>query len=242
MSIDCAHSLEVDVGRRRRRDQRPAADPRTGHVATERGAGALVEVGDVVRGVPRRVRDAPVADRLAAGQHAQVALRDRDDIAPQPVEVVAVQPSRARHEPLRVGEVRRAALVDPYLEVRPAAHQRAGGARVVEVDVGQQQGARTSSPSASSSVCVGGLGAGIDEHVADLMSADAMRHTLEHHVDLAGHGVSHGRPRCPDSWSPGRGRSTTRGGSRSRRDPARAAPAPTTARRRRSPPRAATGR
>ena len=139
--------LDVDVGRRRRGERvRVGRDDDAGHVADERPAGVVVEVADVVGGVAGGVLDAEgVLDPgLAALEHPQVLLRDRDDLAPQPRQALlaAVEPRRARDEPLGVDEVLGAALVDVDRQVGPAAHERARGAGVVEVDVGQQQRAR----------------------------------------------------------------------------------------------------
>jgi hypothetical protein len=67
--------LEVDVGRRRRRQHRSAVDAHAADVADEGHAGRLVQVGDVVGRVTRRVLDAPRAEALAAEQHAQALLR-----------------------------------------------------------------------------------------------------------------------------------------------------------------------
>ena len=60
-------------------------------------------------------------------------------LAPEAVEVVAVEPPRRGLEPRRVDEVRRADLGDPHRQLWVALHDRAGGARVVEVDVREQQ-------------------------------------------------------------------------------------------------------
>ena len=68
-----------------------------------------------------------------------VLLRHRRELAPEPVEIVAVQPARARLEPRRVDEVRRPDLRDVHLEAGMLADERARGACVVEVDVREQQ-------------------------------------------------------------------------------------------------------
>jgi hypothetical protein len=68
-----------------------------------------------------------------------VRLRHRHELAPQAVEVVAVEPPRAALQPFRVDQVRRADLRNVDLEPGVLAHQRARRARVVEVDVRQQQ-------------------------------------------------------------------------------------------------------
>ena len=81
-------------------------------------------------------------------------------VAPEPLHVVAVEPRRAGDELRGVDDVPRAALVDGDHEVRPAAHERAGRAGVVEVDVRQQDRARDASPSASNSVASQDCGPG----------------------------------------------------------------------------------
>src|SRR5262249_8468864 len=105
-----------------------------------------------------------------------------------------VQPPRARDQPLGVGQVRRAALVDPYLQLRPAAHERPGRAGMVEVDVGQQQHALHVVAERRKQRLVARLGADVEQHVADLVTADAVGDALEHDVDLAGHRVQVGHP------------------------------------------------
>ena len=68
-----------------------------------------------------------------------VRLRHGRELAPQRVEGVAVEPARARLEPRRVDEVRRADLRDVHLQARVLADEHARGAGVVEVDVREQQ-------------------------------------------------------------------------------------------------------
>ncbi len=146
-SVDRAvPGLDVDVGRRRRReDVVRRRDPDAGDVADERGAARLVQEGDVMRGVAGRVLDPErVEDRLAAREHVQVRLGHRRHLAPQVGQALlaAEEPGRARHELLRRGQVRRAALVHVDRRAGPAPHERAGHARVVEVDVREQDRAR----------------------------------------------------------------------------------------------------
>src|SRR3954447_8488539 len=77
--------LDVDVGRRRRGERVGVGrDADAGHVADEGHAARRVEVADVVGGVAGRVLDPEGALHLglAALEHPQVALRDRDDLAP----------------------------------------------------------------------------------------------------------------------------------------------------------------
>ena len=53
--------------------------------------------------------------------------------------VLAVETGRARQQPARIDQVRRAARMDVDLEVRIALDERSGGSGMVEVDVGQKQ-------------------------------------------------------------------------------------------------------
>ena len=102
---------------------------------------SAVEVADVVGGVARRVLHVEAEHGLAAGQDLEVLLGDRDDLAPGLAQALlpAVQPRGARDELLGIGHVRRAAFVYVHVEVGPAAHERARGAGMVEVDMGEEQ-------------------------------------------------------------------------------------------------------
>jgi hypothetical protein len=129
--------IEVELRRRRRRQHGAAwldADAR--RVARiERPV--AVEVGDVVRRVPGRREAIEAEDVFADDVH--VLLRYRREFAPERVERVAVQPSRASFEALGRDQVRCPDLRDVHLERRVLADEYAGGARVVEVDVAEQQ-------------------------------------------------------------------------------------------------------
>ena len=106
-----------------------------GIAGVERAVG--VEVADVVRGVAGR-REALEPDDAVAGD-LDVLLRDGRELAPEDVERVAVEAARARLEPARVDDVRRADLGDVDAQPGVFAHERPGGAGVVEVDVREQQ-------------------------------------------------------------------------------------------------------
>ena len=129
--------FEVDVGRRRGREHELARfDANAGRVARIERAVAI-EVADVVVRVAgarnRRKAEGLVADDV------DVLARDGGELAPEPVEVVAVEPSRAALEPARVDEVRRADLGDVHLQPGMLADEHARGACMVEVDVREQQ-------------------------------------------------------------------------------------------------------
>ena len=92
--------------------------------------------------VPRRVQDLQLAaahrEALAAGEDVHVPLGHGQELAPQPVHVVAIEPARAVQQLGRVDHVRRPRLVHADPDVGVLAHEGAGGAGVVEVDVGEE--------------------------------------------------------------------------------------------------------
>ena len=136
----------------------------------------------------------PAVEALAARQDAQLRLRDRDDLAPEALHVVAVE---ARRRWRRASTGRRGAALRARArrhDVRPAPHERAGRAGVVEVDVRQQdapaaRGRRAPRRSASSHDC----GPGIDEDVADAAAADDVRAPEVQDVELLVAGGRHRR-------------------------------------------------
>ena len=135
---------DVDVRRRRRRQHvRARADADAAGVADVGDAGPRVEEARVMRGVAARVGHldpgAAERQRLAVDEHAHALGRHHGELAPQPVHVRAVEALRARQQLRRIDQVRRAALVHVHRQVRMAAHERPGGAGMVEVNVRQQQ-------------------------------------------------------------------------------------------------------
>src|SRR6266498_969628 len=82
--------------------------------------------------------EAVEADDLGA-DGLDVLLGYRRELAPERVELVAVEPSRARLEARRVDEVRGADLRDVHPQPRMLADERACRARVVEMDMREQQ-------------------------------------------------------------------------------------------------------
>jgi hypothetical protein len=66
-----------------------------------------------------------------------VCFGDRRQLAPQVVERVAVEASCTAFEPGRVDEVRRADFGDVDVQRWVLAHEHAGGAGMIEVDVAQ---------------------------------------------------------------------------------------------------------
>ncbi len=136
-------ALEVDVGWRRRRQHVAGTDPNAGGVAHIGGAVAGVEVADVVHGVARGIGDleATSLDRhgLAAAQRPERSNRHRQELAPQPVHVGAVEPRRAGQQLLGTGQVPGAQVVDVHGHARHPSDNRPRRAGVVEMDVREQQ-------------------------------------------------------------------------------------------------------
>ena len=129
--------LEVDLRRGRGGEDEPSGrDPHAERVAVvERPV--VVQVGDLVGGVARG-RDALEPEHVVA-HHADVRLGHGRELAPELVEGVAVQAPRARLEPRRVDDVRRADLRDVDDQVGVLPHERPGRSGVVEVDVREEE-------------------------------------------------------------------------------------------------------
>ena len=87
----------------------------------------------------RGVGNMEAVQLLAAVQHADVRRRHGQDLAPEPLHVLAVQPLRACEQSARVDQVRRAPFVHPDLQVGPALDECARRARMVEMDVRQRE-------------------------------------------------------------------------------------------------------
>lgn len=142
------HFGRVELGRAGRRlDELAAVDVKLAvgkpeHVAGEDGLGLLVDDADVVLGVARGVDHEQFAAAELDGQ-AFVGVddalgRDGQDVAVDVLDVVlAVNRGDAGDKLGGLGHVARAARMDDELGVREFAHERAGAAGVVEVDMGE---------------------------------------------------------------------------------------------------------
>ena len=122
--------------------------------------------------VAGRVRDLEALDGLAALQSPQPVLGHRHELAPEPVHVVAVELGGALEQLRGIHHVRRSALVHVDHELREALRERAGGARVVEVDVRQQEGAGHGLAEHLEQRVEARSGPGIDDHAVHLVRAD----------------------------------------------------------------------
>ena len=142
-SIVRSHGVEVDLGRRRRCEDEPAR-ARSGPRPRRRCRAS-------------RPRGGTRPDAQAwpgAGKHARPTTRVADDadvllghgreLAPELVERIAVQPPRARLEPARVDEVRRADLRDVHRAAPDARARAPRRRRRGRGGCGRGAGARTS--------------------------------------------------------------------------------------------------
>ncbi len=95
-----------------------------------------------VAGIVERIEPPAVAevDRADLAKHHQAFLRDRQEVAEQAVHHVAEHSVRAGHQLAGVGEVACALLMHHDLGVREGGRDVADAARVIEVDVGDDDG------------------------------------------------------------------------------------------------------
>jgi len=143
----------------------------------------------VVRRVPGGVGDLERPELLAAVQHSHVLLRDGKHRSPQAIHVLTVEPRRAREEPRRIDQVRRAALVHPHLELGEALDERAGSAGVVEVNVCEREDARALLTERVEQRLDRRAGPAVDQDVADLEDGDHARVAAVVDVDRPDHGL-----------------------------------------------------
>ncbi len=71
----------------------------------------------------------------------------------------------------------RTAFMNEYLEIRPLLHECARGAGMVEMDVSEQQCARSPIPQFVEQPIEAGGGSAIDEHIVDLPRSHALLQT-----------------------------------------------------------------
>ena len=83
----------------------------------------------MVRGVARG-REALEPEQLGTND-VDVLLRHRCELAPERVELVAVEPARAALQPRRVDEMRRSDLGDVDLQPRVLSDERSRGSGVI---------------------------------------------------------------------------------------------------------------
>ena len=95
-----------------------------------------------MRGVSRGIGDlqgpSTGRDGFAALQLAESLAGNRQELAPQPIHVLAVQAGGAREQFRRIREVRCTALVDEHVNRRVLLDETPGNAGMVQVDVRQQ--------------------------------------------------------------------------------------------------------
>jgi hypothetical protein len=142
---------------------------------------------------------------LAAAEDVNALLGNRQDLAPEAAHVLAVEAPGARQQLGGVDEVRGAALVHVDLDIGPAPQQGAGAAGVVEVDVGEQNGARGIAAERVDDPAQARLGPGVHQDVADLPAADHPLGAQVGDVDqtgqwTAGSRLREGRGGRPRTW------------------------------------------
>src|ERR1700676_2810939 len=134
---------EIDIWRRRgRKNERAVLDADPGGVSDEGNAAVVVEIADMVGGVPRGIDHVELAhsegEGLAAFEDAKIFRRHREGLAEQARQVGTPQAGRAGEQLRRVGHVRRAVFMDVHGKPRIFSDERAGSAGVVQVNVGQK--------------------------------------------------------------------------------------------------------
>ena len=106
---------------------------------------ARFEEAHVVPRVPRRVGHFEIAlahaDVFAAIETPEIGGRHGQKLTPQRLQLIPPKLTRAGHEAAGVGQVAHTRGVDEHLDVRVFRHERPGRAGVIEVDVGEQEGA-----------------------------------------------------------------------------------------------------
>ena len=133
------------------------------------------------------------SEALVACKHGDRLARHGSHLAPQPIHRVAVQPCGARQQLRRIDQVRRARFVDEHAQPRIVAHERARGARMIEMDVRQQQRRHVGHRDAgafelASKHGKGARWSGIDQrHAAFAVQhagGDDARHALKQQIDV----------------------------------------------------------
>ena len=129
----------------------------------------------MVEGVAGCVGDEEAEHLLPARERAQVLLGHRRHLTPEPIHLVAVELAGAGEKLGGIGQVTGAAPVDVDGQLREAPHQAARGARVVEVDVGEQEGAWLLAAESRQQRPHAQLGPGVDQDSVQLPAADHPR-------------------------------------------------------------------
>ena len=111
-------------------------------VADERDAFGRVKIGDVMECVTGSIEHAQFPrterKRLAAREHMQIFLGDRQKVAEQSTQIVAIQPLSAGEQIRRVGHMIGAARVNINLQMRIFLYKRTAGTGVVQMNVRQE--------------------------------------------------------------------------------------------------------
>ena len=130
------------------KNERLSFNADAGGVADERDAFARVKIGDVMECVAGCIEHAQFPrterKRLAAREHVQIFLGDRQKVAEQTTQIVAIQPLSAGEQIRRVGHMIGAARVNINLQMRIFLYKGTAGAGVVQMNVRQENGLQVS--------------------------------------------------------------------------------------------------
>ena len=140
----------------------------------------------MVARVARGVGDAKSLDLLSPTQRDDVCGRHGQHLPPEALHVVAVQPARALQQLLRIDEVRRPDLMHVYAKLREPLDERARGAGVIEMDVGEEERARLALEAREQGLKTR-RGTRIDDQAVQFVGADDAVAPQMHAVDQVGH-------------------------------------------------------
>src|SRR5207245_8555484 len=118
-----APCLQIDIRRRRGSQYAPVPDPNSGDIAGEGHPGQLVQVGDVMGGMAWRIGHPEGSKNLAAAEHPEPLDRHGEHLAPEALDVLAIQARGASKQLGGIGYMRGTALVYPNLGSREALDQ-----------------------------------------------------------------------------------------------------------------------
>ena len=116
------------------------ASTNAGRIAHERHAAFPVEITHVMGRMTGGIGHLQIAvghtHALPPGERLDVLLGHRQELAPQSIHLVTVEPGRAVDELGRVYHVTRTSFVHVDLDLGVVAHEGSGGASVIEMNVG----------------------------------------------------------------------------------------------------------
>lgn len=170
---------QIELRRRRGRAYvRGGRNTHAGRIAGEQ-IPAFVEVSDMMGTMARGGNALEAEDRPLS--RMQVALGNTRHLSPQEIETATVDPPRPAFERHRVSQVDQSALPHVDLQLRMFSHEMTSGARVIKVDMGQEQVPDVRQPQAARlkpglKRTDGGSGTAVDKGRAIAGVSDVCRH------------------------------------------------------------------